>query len=483
MKLIRSTCVVFLFLLVCFSCGEDHKPDQGETDRPPNVIIILTDDQGYGDLSCYGSPTIHSPHLDQMAAEGLRLTNFYAFPSCSPSRAALLTGCYPPRVGVPDVLAPMGPPWTHDKQYGLHPREETLAELLKKAGYATAMIGKWHLGHFPETMPNRQGFDQYFGLPYSNDMLPERGYPNLPLLRNQDTLELNPNQAELTQRYTEEALNFIRTQKDSSFFLYLAHSMPHVPIFAAEAFAGQSGQGLYADVVQELDASVGKLLDELKALGIDEHTLVIFTSDNGPWLTYGNHAGSAGPFREGKGTTWEGGMRVPMLARWPAKIPAGSVSHYPAALIDLLPTIVQSTGAPLPERAIDGRNLLAYWSSPLHPASAPPETPFCYYRSGKLEALRLGNWKLHLPHSYRYVGAVANDGQEGKYDYKTTKMALYDLAGDPAERYNVVADFPEKVKALKALAYEQQAAMDREKRGPFYGPEQPLTARKVYPND
>ncbi|MEM9528504.1 MAG: sulfatase, partial [Bacteroidota bacterium] len=294
---------------------------------PPNIIIIFTDDQGYGDLSCYGSTRIHSPHLDRMAAEGLKMTSFYAMPSCSPSRAALLTGCYPPRVGIPDVIGPPGPAWTADKQYGLHPEETTLPEVLKTVGYATAIVGKWHLGHFPETMPLQHGFDQFFGLPYSNDMLPEQNYGNLSLLRNTDTLEINPDQSQLVKRYTAEALDFIRAKKDTSFFLYLAHSMPHVPIFASEDFVGRSGQGLFADVIEEIDASVGTLLQELNTLGIDENTLIIFTSDNGPWLTYGNHAGSAGPFREGKGTTWEGGMRVPMIVRWPAGIPGGNISH------------------------------------------------------------------------------------------------------------------------------------------------------------
>ncbi len=478
--MIRSPLLTGLSLALLCSisgCTGPH-PEASAANGAPNIIVILTDDQGYGDLSCYGSPTIHSPNLDRMAAEGIRLTNFYAFPSCSPSRAALLTGCYPPRVGVPDVVGPPGPAWTQDKQYGLHPDEMTVAEILKAAGYATGMVGKWHLGHFPETLPTQQGFDRFFGLPYSNDMLPARGYPGLTLLENTDTLETNPDQTQLVQRYTAAALDFIRDHQDTSFFLYLAHSMPHVPIFASEAFLGKSGQGLYADVIQEIDASVGTLLRELDSLGLDENTLVVFTSDNGPWLTYGNHAGSAGPFREGKGTTWEGGMRVPMIARWPARIPGGEVSHHPASLIDLLPTIVQATGGTLPERKIDGRSLLAHLSDPLHPASAPAETPFCYYRSGNLDAVRLGKWKLHVPHPFRYVEVVGNQGEGGKYAYTDTGLELYDLAGDPGERYNVAAAFPEKTTELRELATRLQSAMDRERRLPFYGPEQPQESRR-----
>ncbi|MEM1357641.1 MAG: sulfatase [Bacteroidota bacterium] len=430
---------------------------------PPNIIIIFTDDQGYGDLSCYGSTRIHSPHLDRMAAEGLKMTSFYAMPSCSPSRAALLTGCYPPRVGIPDVIGPPGPAWTADKQYGLHPEETTLPEVLKTVGYATAIVGKWHLGHFPETMPLQHGFDQFFGLPYSNDMLPEQNYGNLSLLRNTDTLEINPDQSQLVKRYTAEALDFIRAKKDTSFFLYLAHSMPHVPIFASEDFVGRSGQGLFADVIEEIDASVGTLLQELNTLGIDENTLIIFTSDNGPWLTYGNHAGSAGPFREGKGTTWEGGMRVPMIVRWPAGIPGGNISHEPASLADILPTLVAMTGAELPERKIDGRDL----SGLLKTNTAPAAAPMCYYRSGNLDAIRVGDWKLHLAHSFRYVDVVENDGERGSYAYRDTGIELYNLKGDPGEVYDVAAEHPEIVAELQALGAKLQAEMEAEKRPAF----------------
>ncbi len=460
--------LLYALLLLFFGCATES-PLENAADpesRPPNIVIILTDDLGYGDLSVYGSPQARTPHLDQMAAEGMKFTSFYAMPSCSPSRAALLTGCYPPRVGVPDVIGPPGPQWTADKQYGLHQDETTLAEILKAAGYATGMVGKWHLGHFPETMPQKHGFDQFFGLPYSNDMLPERSYPDLALLDGTDTLEVNPDQHFLTQRYTEEALTFIREQREGPFLLYVAHSMPHVPIFASPDFAGRNGQGTFADVVEEVDASVGSILRELEAQGIDDQTLVVFTSDNGPWMTYGNHAGSSGPFREGKGTTWEGGVRVPMIVRWPAGVAAGTIQQAPATLADILPTVAEITGAALPERKIDGRDLSLLFDPTTAPASAP-ESVICFWRSGNLDAVRRGKWKLHREHAYRYVDQVANDGIGGTYAYTTTGQELYDLHGDPAERYNLAAEHPEIVAELEAIGQRLQAEMDAEKRAPF----------------
>lgn len=456
----------FSLFLCLFSCGREEMPETEpittNTDKP-NVIFILTDDLGYGDLSGYGSPRIRTPELDRMAMEGIKLTSFYAMPSCSPSRAALLTGCYPPRVGIPNVIGPLGPAWTADKQYGLHPDEATLPELLQAAGYATGMVGKWHLGHFAKTMPMQHGFDEFFGLPYSNDMLPEKGYPDLVLLDGTDTLELNPDQHQLTKRYTDKAVAYIRNHRQEPFFLYLAHSMPHVPIFASESFNGRSGQGAYADVVEEIDASVGAILAELKAQGLSENTLVIFTSDNGPWLTYGNHAGSAGPFREGKGTTWEGGVRVPMIARWPAKISAGGISHAPATLADILPTLVAITQAELPEKKIDGRDLTPL----LLTSTAPATAPICFWRSGNLDAVRVGKWKLHRSHNFRYVDQVGDDGTGGSYAYKDTSVELYDLVGDPGETYNVALENPDIVAELEALGVRLQTEMDEEKRAPF----------------
>ena len=451
----------------CTDGGSAPAVDTEVPPRPPNVIVILADDLGYGDLSCYGSTQAVTPHLDRMAAGGVRFTDFYAFPSCSPSRAALLTGCYPPRVGIPDVIGPAGPAWTAERQYGLAPAEHTVAELLAAAGYATGMVGKWHLGHFPQTMPGRHGFGEFFGLPYSNDMLPEAGYPDLILLDGTDTLEANPDQRYLTRRYTDRAIDFVRRHQDTSFFLYLAHSMPHVPLFATPEFAGRSGRGLYADVVAEIDAGVGRLLATLDELAIDERTLVIFTSDNGPWLTYGNHAGSAGPLREGKGTTFEGGMRVPFIARWPGQIPDGSISQQTGSLADVLPTLVGLTPAQAPPTKIDGKVLAL--QSPLTPApaSAPPEEVMCYYRSGVVEAVRRGRWKLHLPHDYRYVEQIGNDGARGNYGYRKTGRELYDLHGDPGERYDRAAEYPAVVRELEEIARAHQQEMDENRREPF----------------
>ena len=464
-----------LFLLSLTTCSQPEKITK-TVHGPPNLIFIMVDDLGYGDLSCYGSTRIHTPHLDRMATEGLKLTNFYAFPSCSPSRAALMTGCYPPRVGIPNVIGPPGPKWTADKQYGLNPAETTLPEMLKTAGYATGMVGKWHLGHWKETLPTRQGFDNFFGLPYSNDMLPEAGYPDLPVYDQEKTVAYNPDQALLTSWYTQKSVDFIRAHQDTSFFLYLAHSMPHIPLFVGDAYVDLSKQGLYADVVQEIDGSVGTILAELKTLELDDNTLVIFTSDNGPWLTYGNQAGSAGPFREGKGTTYEGGMRVPMIARWPAEIEGGSLSHRVASLTDILPTFAALSGAELPGEKLDGQDISTLLTDFRHPAAAPNEATFCYYRSGNLDAVRVGKWKLHVPHSYRFVDKVGDDGARGNYAYENTGLELYDLEGDASEKYNVAEKYPEKTAEMKALAERLQAEMDAEIRPPFR-PEDSLVGR------
>ena len=466
MKLLPLLLLTITCLLT--TCQQTTADNQSPTAAltTPNLIIILADDLGYGDLGCYGSPRIRTPHLDRMAAEGLKLTSFYAFPSCSPSRAALLTGCYPPRVGVPDVVGPPGPAWTQQRQYGLNPAETTLAEVLKAKGYATGMVGKWHLGHWPETMPLAQGFDRYYGLPYSNDMLPPE-YPDLPLYDDTTVVELNPDQALLTGRYTDQSLQFIREHRDTNFFLYLAHSMPHVPLFVGEAYADGSGQGLYADVVEELDGSVGTILRELETLGIDDNTLVVFTSDNGPWLTYGDHAGSAGPFREGKGTTLEGGMRVPTIVRWPARVPAGRTTHAVMGLQDLLPTIASLTEAELPSLPLDGYDRSEFLFGAAGTDPEVDERPFFFYRSGLVDAVRRGRWKYHLDHQFRTVRQVGNESARGEYDYRELPAALYDVVGDPGERYDRAAEYPELVVELRELAEREQARMDSVRRPPF----------------
>jgi arylsulfatase A-like enzyme len=368
----------------------------------PNIVIIFADDLGYGDLGCYGSPTIATPRIDEMAAEGLRFTDFYsAAPVCTPSRAALLTGRYPIRNGM------AGPRRVLSERAvgGLPSGEITIAEALQAQGYSTAHLGKWHLGIHEGSRPQDQGFDYSFGLPYSNDMSKRPGLPgelaasqtppedgwNVPLIRNGEVIERPARQDTLTQRYTEEAVRFIRENKNGSFFVHLAHTFPHVPLFASPAFKGKSRAGIYGDVVEELDWSVGQVLDTLRAEGVAENTIVFFTSDNGPWLTKGDASGSAGPFRDGKGSTWEGGMREPGIAWWPGTIHPG-VTNEMATTMDLFVTMLTLAGAPVPsDRPIDGIDL----SPLLVSRQSLPERPFFFYRGEQLFACRLGEWKAH----------------------------------------------------------------------------------------
>lgn len=429
----------------------------------PNIVIIYTDDLGYGDLSCYGATDWKTPYLDQMAAEGNRLTRFYsAQPVCSASRAALLTGTYPNRLGIHGALGPNSP-------IGLHPDEETLAELLKQKGYATAIFGKWHLGDAPQFLPVHQGFDEYLGLPYSNDMWPfhpERkgGFPPLPLIDGDRVVlpDLSAaDQAQLTTWYTRRAVQFIKQHQNQPFFLYLAHSMPHVPLFVSDKFKGKSGGGLYGDVIQEIDWSVGQVLEALRQTGLDEQTLVIFTSDNGPWLSYGMHGGRPGPLREGKGTVWEGGVRVPFIARWPNRIPAGRVTDVPAMTIDLLPTIARLVGAPLPTRPVDGKDSWPVLAGEPE-AKNPHEAYFFYFNRNELQAVLSGEWKLYLPHTYRTLGnrVGGNNGIPAKYEFVTlTEPELYNVVTDVEEKHNMIAQHPEIAQRLLALAEKARADM------------------------
>ena len=419
--------------------------------RPPNIVLIFTDDQGYSDLGCYGARGISTPNIDRLAAEGIRFTDFYVASSvCSPSRAALLTGCYAQRVGIPDVLAPPGPPWTEGRtNIGLHDNETTIAEMLKPLGYATACYGKWHLGHMPQFLPTRHGFDEYFGLPYSNDMIPE-DYPQLPLMEDEEVLEYDPDQSKLTTLYTERATQFIEKNKDHSFFLYIPHSMPHIPLYVSDKFKGKSKQGLYGDVIMELDWSVGEILKKLKQLNLDDNTLVIFTSDNGPWLEYGNHAGSSTPLREGKFTTFEGGQRIPCIMRWPGKIQSGSTCQELATTMDFLPTIASITGAKLPSYTIDGMDI-----EPLLTNSDSAKSPyeaFYYYAGNELQAIRSGKWKLHLPHTYRTPVEIGNDGNRGKMVEKEVPLSLYNLESDIGEQINVASQYPDIIQQLSKMA-------------------------------
>lgn len=425
---------------------------QGILERP-NFVIIFCDDLGYADVGCYGAKGFETPNLDRMAAEGMRFTDFYvAAPSCTPSRAALLTGCYPQRIGLPGVLNPK------DK-IGINSREQTLAELLKPLGYATACYGKWHLGHHRQFLPLHHGFDEYFGLPYSNDMWPyhpERpeGYPDLPLIEGEEIIEYNPDQTKLTTSYTERAVNFIEKNRDRPFFLYVPHSMPHVPLYVSDKFKGKSGQGIYGDVVMELDWSVGRILSALKRLGLDEKTLVLFTSDNGPWLSYGDNAGSALPLREGKGTTWEGGMREPCIMRWPGRIPAGAVCDELCTTMDVLPTFARLAGASLPKKRIDGKDIRPLMSG--SPGARSPYEVFYFYENDELQAIRSGKWKLHFPHSYRTLagGPGGRDGKPVKYRQMRVGLQLYDLQNDIGETTNVADKYPEVVKRSTKLAEE-----------------------------
>lgn len=417
---------------------------------PPNIVLIFADDLGYGDLGCYGAKQA-TPNLDRLAREGVRFTDFYVAQAvCSASRAALLTGCYPNRIG---ILGALGPASKH----GISNQEQNIAQILKPRGYATAIFGKWHLGHLLPFLPTRHGFDEYFGLPYSNDMWPKHPtakFPDLPLLENEKTIAVNPDQSELTRIYTERAVRFIAKNKERPFFLYVPHSMPHVPLFASARFRGLTKVGLYCDVLQEIDWSVGQILTALREHGLERNTLVIFTSDNGPWLSYGNHAGSAGPLREGKGTTWDGGVRVPFIARWPAHIPAGTTCSEPAMTIDVLPTLAHLARAALPRATIDGKNISPLLFGQKQKGAVSPHEALYFYWAQELQAVRSGSWKLHFPHSYRTLGkkGPGQDGQPGPYVQANTPLALYDLRTDSGERTNLVDKHPAVVRRLQGLA-------------------------------
>lgn len=421
--------------------------------RPPNVVLIYCDDLGWGDLGCFGNRRIRTPHIDRLARQGTRFTSFYVAQAvCSASRAALLTGCYANRLGIHGALGPK-------QKIGLHPDEMTLAEVLKPRGYATAIVGKWHLGRPVELLPTRQGFDEYFGLPYSNDMWPENPnaakntYPPLPLIDGERVVEEMPDPSQLTRRYTERAVSFVDRNASRPFFLYLAHSMPHVPLFVGSRFAGRSRQGLYGDVIEEIDASVGEVLQALKRHRIEDDTLVIFTSDNGPWLSYGHHGGSAGPFREGKGTSFEGGIRVPCVMRWPGHIPKGRTNDTPLMTIDVLPTVARLAGAPLPPRPIDGLDVWPILKGE-RGATNPHPAYFIYYNQGDLLAVRSGDWKLFFPHTSQTLAGRpgGTNGMAARYQQLPVGTELYHLRRDPGETRNVVDAHPEVAARLTALA-------------------------------
>jgi arylsulfatase len=432
----------------------------------PNVIIILMDDMGYGDTEPYGMTGIPTPNFDKLAAQGLRFTHYnVGQPICTASRAALLTGCYPNRVGMAGALLP-------NSKIALNPNEQTLASILKKVGYRTAMLGKWHLGNRPPYFPLHFGFDSFYGLPWSNDIWPRdfRGnritdtanaryhWPELTMWdgdRVADTIKTHEQQEQFTTLFTRRAVSFIRANTSHPFFLYLAHPMPHVPLAVSDKFKGKSELGLFGDVIMELDWSLGEIMKTLDETHLAKNTILIVASDNGPWLNFGNHAGSSGGLREGKATTFEGGTRVPLLIRWPGKIAAGGVNSHLMTNMDLLPTIAAATGAALPKNRIDGLNFLPALTTGDGDGKAPREVFYYYFGKNELRGIRYKNWKLVLPHtSSSYKALHGKDGIGGKIPHVPVPMALYDLAHDPGEAYDVQLLYPEMVQKLSKIAEE-----------------------------
>lgn len=447
----------FLLIVASLSCSPPTPPP---VERPPNFVIIFADDLGYGDLGAYGHPTIKTPNLDRMAAEGQKWTQFYVGASvCSPSRAALLTGRLPVRSGAYGTEARTRV-FFHDSPNGLPQDEVTLAELLKQRGYATGIFGKWHLGHLPDYLPGQQGFDEYFGIPYSNDMDLTREYSmdlfrepeietwNVPLVEGTEIVERPADQTTITRRYTEHALDFIERNRDQPFFLYLPHSMPHVPLFRSADFVDRSAAGRYGDVIEEIDWSVGQILDELRELDLADNTLVVFTSDNGPWLVFETHAGSAGLLNQGKGTTWEGGMRVPALFWWPGKIEPRTVIDL-GTTMDVFATAVRLAGGELPDdRPIDGIDL----SPALFDTGPTTRDVVLYYRFNEIYAIRKGWFKAHF----------ITQGEYGMGPDRTEHEPplLYHLGDDPGERFDVAADYPDVVQDLIDEAAEYRKNVD-----------------------
>ncbi|WP_336516646.1 sulfatase [Pollutibacter soli] len=437
----------------------------------PNIIIINMDDMGYGDPVCYGGGPYKTPNIDALAARGKRFTNFYAAQAvCTASRSALMTGCYPTRLGISGA-------WDHMSKYALNPDEETIAELLQKKGYATGMVGKWHLGHKEPYLPLQNGFQEFFGLPYSNDMWPvdydgtdvtgtsnrKAYYPPLPLISGNKTIGIVrtlDDQGHLTKRYTEKAVDFIGRKKSGPFFLYFAHSMVHVPIAASEKFRGKSGAGLFGDVMEEVDWSVGEIMKTLEKYKLTENTLVIFTSDNGPWLIYGNHAGNSGGLREGKGTAWDGGLKVPFIISWPGKIKSNTVESSLMTNMDILPTIADICEAGLPSQKIDGLSFRGLMEG--KPGKGPRSEFVYYYERNNLKAIRKDGWKLNFPcrsQTYGPPATIGKDGYPGQYGSDTVYLALYNLYTDPGEDRDLKAHFPDVVRQLDSIAQKYRVAL------------------------
>ena len=501
--MLRTLLLIALLPGLISSCHvSDHQKSM------PNVILIVSDDLGYADLSTFGATNIKTPNIDALAHEGLKLTNFTVASSiCSPSRAALLTGSYPLRVGVPNVLFPDGA-WGNDPNTGLHPDVETIADMLKARGYSTAMAGKWHLGHAPVFLPTEQGFDDFFGIPYSNDMaiVPgmtlakdivlneawtlddiiniqdkpwEERYGKTPLMRNNEVIEVPADQRTLTSRLTRYATQFIDQQSGKDpFFLYLAHPMPHIPLNTSDEFRGRSDAGSYGDVIEELDWSTGEIVEALKQNGVLDNTLIIFTSDNGPWLSYGNHGGSAGNLRGGKFDTWEGGFRVPAILHWPSVIERGQVTGQLVSAIDILPTLADITGSALPEQSIDGISVLPLLEGA--PIAALESRVFYYFHREQLNAVRQGPWKYVFEHRGQRLTSSGANGVDGEYNFDVTfPEALYQVGVDSTESNNVLAEHRDLASRLRDQGKTFEVLIKSQARSPAtFTPEQPSLSGK-----
>jgi arylsulfatase len=448
MKLFKFS---FLILLVCFSCQMPIKKNS------PNIVFILTDDLGFGDLSSYGSKITQTPNLDKLAREGALLKSYYSTQAvCSASRASILTGAYSNRIGFSGALGP-------NSKKGINPNELLLSEMLKEKDYNTAIYGKWHLGDNKKFLPTNHGFDHFFGILYSNDMWPyhaeyPNSYPDLMLYENETPIQILTDQSDLTMDLTLKSLDFIKKNKDNPFFLYLAHPQPHVPLFASSDFSGRSKNGLYSDVIEEIDSSVGMIMNAIKENGLEENTIVVFTSDNGPWLSYGTHSGSTGIFREGKGTTWEGGQRVPCIVWYPQEIKAKTEISTPLMGIDWVPTFASLTNSKLSENKIDGKNI---WSVLTNQSEEDPhEALFFYYHTNSLHGVRYGDWKMYFPHRYRTLNGRKgrDDGKPIKYEYVDLKeIELYNLLKDPSEKNEISSENPDIVSKIQKLADKKRA--------------------------
>ncbi|MBN2653026.1 MAG: sulfatase [Spirochaetales bacterium] len=425
--------------------------------RSPNVVFFFVDDMGYGDLSCYGNKSYMTKNLDRMAGEGMLFKQFYvAQPVSGASRAGLLTGTYPNRIGM------HGAP-DHNARHGINPNEWTMAQMFRDSGYTTGMAGKWHLGHHREFLPLQHGFDEFYGIPYSNDMWPNHAvrpgfYPDLPLYRGNEVVEHNSDQRFFTKNFTEWGKKFITQNADKPFFLYMAYPMPHVPIFASPEFEGASGAGLYGDVIQEIDWGVGEILAHLKKSGLDENTMVVFTSDNGPWKVYGNHAGSTGGLKGTKGTVYEGGVRVPCIVRMPGVVPAGSVFDKAAMAIDFMPTFAQMVGGRMAGWITDGRSMLDVLLGKSEESAS--DVYFFYYGKNELQAVLADGFKYYVPHTVRTIRTVGGDGQQGSYIYPRCEYQLYNLAEDPNETVNLIDNPHYSAQLARLQQFYLQASED-----------------------